>query len=234
MKEPLAHFHSIHGFDRSFIRQLVCGEVYLGLMLDNGHIGVCSTMQQKVNLSIHDLDTIDHENISHRMVLTAYYNALFNYSNQYPGSSDIFDEINFRQFNNIVMIGYFQSLLKKFQRENIDITVFDNLAERSWITEPGRQPEYIKNAEAVILTGTSVFNNTFSNIVSWSKPGCEIFVLGPSTILHPDMFLYGNITVLFGALFALYDTTPLKIIKEGKGTRDFLPYMKKVYLKRME
>ena len=102
----------------------------------------------------------------------------------------------------------------------------------SGITKPEKQPDFIKIAEAIILTGTSTFNNTFSNIIGWSEQGSDIYVLGPSTILHPDMFLYGNIKVLFGALFEKYDNNPLKIIQEGKGTRDFLPFMRKVYLKR--
>jgi len=232
MLEPIAHFYSIHGFDTNIIQQLVCGELYVGLMLENGNIGVCSTLKRRVNLGIEDLETLDLHNISHRIALTAYYNALLNYSNLFPGSSDIFDEINFKQYNSIVMIGHFESLLQKFEGENINITVFDNLVEMSGMAKPEKQPEYIKNAEAVILTGTSVFNNTFSNIIGWSKPGCDIFVLGPSTILHPEMFLYGNIRVLFGALFEKQDDRPLKIIQEGKGTRDFLPFMRKVYLKR--
>lgn len=201
-------------------------------MLENGNIGVCSTLKQRVNLDIQDLETLDLTDISHRIALTAYYNALLNYSNNYPGSSDIFDEINFKQYSNIVMIGHFQSLLEKFKRESIKITVFDNLVEMSGITKPEKQPDFIKIAEAIILTGTSTFNNTFSNIIGWSEQGSDIYVLGPSTILHPDMFLYGNIKVLFGALFEKYDNNPLKIIQEGKGTRDFLPFMRKVYLKR--
>ena len=117
--------------------------------------------------------------------------------------------------------------------ENINITVFDNLITKPGIIDPEKQQEFIRKAEAVVLTGTSVFNHTFSTVMDWTKAGCDIFVLGPSTILHPDMFLYGDINVLFGALFEKNDTNPLDIIEQGKGTRDFLPFMRKVYLKPM-
>lgn len=231
MQEPLTHFYSKYGFNPASIKQLVCGEIYVGLMLDNGNVGVCSTLQKKVNLKMHDLEPVDLENTTHRIVLTAYYNALLNYSNQYSGTSDIFDEIDFRKYNNIVMVGYFQSLLNKFQRENIDIAVFDHMVSEPMILDPQKQQEFNRKADAIILTGTSIFNETFPTIVGWAKTGCDIFVLGPSTILHPDMFLYGNINVLFGALFEKNDIRPLQVIGQGKGTRDFLPLMKKVYLK---
>ena len=230
MQEPLSHFYNKFGFNPAVIKHLVCGDLYVGLMLDNGNVGVCSTLRRKVSMDIQDLNPIDLENVSHRIVLTAYFNALLNYGNDFSGVSDIFDEINFSQYNSIVMVGYFQSLLKKFQDENIDLTVFDNLVHEPEISDSGKQKAAIQKAEAVILTGTSIFNNTFSDILSWNTTGCDIFVLGPSTILHPDMFKYGTIKILFGALFEKNDMNPLRIIRQGKGTRDFLPYMKKVYL----
>lgn len=234
MQEPLAHFYSKYGFDPASVMQLVCGEIYVGLMLHNGNIGFCSTLQQPVDLEAKDLDPVDLTNTAHRIVLTAYYNALLNYSNQYTGTSDIFDEIDFRGYKNIVMVGCFQSLLKKFQRENIDIAVFDNLVSKPLVMDPRKQEEFSRNADALILTGTSLFNQTFQTIMGLTKPGCEVFVLGPSTILHTDLFLYGNIRVLFGAVFDPHDQRPFRIIAQGKGTRDFLPFMKKVYLKPNE
>ncbi len=234
MKEPLTHFHKKYGFDPGSIKHLVCGELYVGLMLNNGSIGVCSTLKTSVSLSIRDLDPVDLTNTAHRIVLTAWYNALLNDKNRYNGASDIFDEINFRKYNSIVMVGYFQSLLDKFRKENINISVFDHQVSEPMILDPQKQEEFIRKADALILTGTSLYNETFQTIVGWTKPGCDIFVLGPSTILHPDMFLYENIRVLFGALFEKNDLRPLQVIEQGKGTRDFLPFMKKVYLKRNE
>lgn len=234
MLEPLAHFHSKYGFDPESVKQLVCGEIYVGLMLWNGNTGFCSTLRQPVDLEVKDLDPVDLTNTAHRIVLTAYYNALLNYANQYTGTSDIFDEIDFRRFKNVVMVGCFQSLLNKFQRENIAIAVFDNLVSNPLVLDPRKQEECSRNADALILTGTSLFNQTFQPVMGLIKSGCEVFVLGPSTILHPDLFLYGNIRVLFGALFEPNDQRPLRIIARGKGTRDFLPFMKKVYLKQNE
>jgi uncharacterized protein (DUF4213/DUF364 family) len=230
MPEPLSHFYSKFGFDPGSVNHLVCGEYYVGLMLNTGEIGVCSRLRSKVDLDIQDLNPIDLENMSHRIVLTAYYNAQLNYSNDFSGASDIFDKINFEKYRNIVMIGYFQSLLKKFQNKNIELTVFDNTVNKPEVADSEKQKFAVENAEAIILTGTSIFNNTFYEIMSWTESGSDIFVLGPSTILHPDMFQYGNISVLFGALFNENDMNLLSLIEQGKGTRDFLPYMKKVYL----
>ena len=231
MTEPIAHFYSKFGFDRSLIRQMASGGKYLAIMLTNGNIGVCSTLHKQIDITITDLNPVDTGKIPHRILLTAYYNALLNYSNSYPGPSDIFNVIRFSQYRKIVMIGYFESLLQKFKKEKIEISAFDRIVSGPGISPQNGQMEGIQIADAIILTATSVYNQTFMDIVNHSPADCKIFILGPSTTLHRDMFQYPNIQVLFGSLFKPYDTRPLHVIGQGKGTRDFIPFMKKVYLR---
>ena len=231
MTEPIAHYYSKFGFDRSLIRQTASGGKYLAIMLTNGNIGVCSTLHKQIDIAIADLNPVDTGKITHRILLTAYYNALLNYSNSYPESSDIFDLIRFRQYRKIVMIGYFESLLQKFRKDKIEISVFDRMVSGPGISPREKQRKDIQNADAIILTATSVYNQSFMDIVNRTRADCEIFILGPSTTLHRDMFQYPNIQVLFGSLFEPYDARPLQVIDQGKGTRDFIPFMKKVYLR---
>ena len=45
------------------------------------------------------------------------------------------------------------------------------------------------------------------------------------------MFNYRNIKLLFGSVFEPNDVNTLKIIQQGGGTKQFLPFMNKVFLK---
>jgi uncharacterized protein (DUF4213/DUF364 family) len=197
-------------------------------LLKNGNIGVCATLQSEVDVRIEDLNDFNIDLTPHRIVATAYFNAFFNYDRVYSKQIDIFDEIDFLKYQNIVMIGYFGSLTDKFKKASINLSIFDLKNNGNHLVDIQKQNEFLKNADVVILTSTSVINNTFLNIVNSTSDNCKIFTLGPSTILHPDMFSYRNIQTIFGSLFKNNDKELFDIIRYGGGTKRFLRIMKKV------
>jgi len=230
MREPIEYFFEKYGIDLKSINQIICGEKYVAVLLKNGKVGVCATLNNYVNIDVRDLKIPDIKNIQHRIVLNAYFNALFNYQNEYNTTIDIFDKIDFKKYNKIVMIGFFQSLVKKFENENIDLKIFDKAEEDEKLTNMSEQIAEVAKADALILSSTSVFNNTFMDLVSATKDTCDIYTLGPSTILNKEMFQYRNVKFLFGSIFGPNDVNTLKIIQQGGGTKQFLPFMDKVYL----
>ncbi|OFX21332.1 MAG: hypothetical protein A2041_07085 [Bacteroidetes bacterium GWA2_31_9b] len=230
MQEPLEFLFDKHGIDLQNIKHIVCGEKYVAVILKNGNIGVCATLNNFVNIEIRDMRFPDLKNLQHRIVLNAYYNALFNYENSYDTTVDIFEKINFSQYKNIVMIGFFRSLSEKFRNEGIQLTIFDKSDQDSILTDMNEQIVKVSQADAIIITSTSVFNNTFIELVNATKDNCDIFTLGPSTIMSNEMFNYRNVKLLFGSIFEPNDILTLKIIQGGGGTKQFMPYMKKVFL----
>lgn len=230
MNEPLEYFFEKYGIDLQNIKQIVCGEKYVAVVLKNGKLGVCATLDNYVNIEIKDLRFPDLKNLQHRIVLNAYFNATFNYNNQYDTTADIFDKIDFKQYKKIVMIGFFQSLVNKFEREKINLTIFDRAVKDDKLTDMSNQLKEVTKADALILSSTSVFNNTFLDLINATKDNCDIYTLGPSTILNEEMFQYRNIKFLFGSIFEPNDVNTLKIIEQGGGTKQFLPFMNKVFL----
>jgi uncharacterized protein (DUF4213/DUF364 family) len=230
MQEPIEYFFEKFGIDLKSINQIICGEKYVAVLLKNGQVGVCATLNNYVNIDIRDLKIPDIKDVQHRIVLNAYFNAVFNYQNKYDTKIDIFDKIDFKKYNKIVMIGFFKSLVKKFENDNINLTIFDKAEEDEKLTDMSQQLTEISKADALILSSTTVFNNTFSEIVNATKETCDIYTLGPSTILNEEMFHYRNIKLLFGSVFGSNDVNTLKIIQQGGGTKQFLPFMDKVFL----
>jgi uncharacterized protein (DUF4213/DUF364 family) len=230
MKEPIEYFFEKYGIDLKGINQIVCGEKYVAVLLRNGQVGVCATLDNYVNIDIRDLKLADVKNVQHRIVLNAYFNAMFNYQNVYDTTSDIFDKIDFKKYNKIVMTGFFRSLVKKFENDKIDLTIFDKAEDDEKLTDMSEQIAEVAKADALILSSTSVFNNTFIDLVNATKDTCDIYTLGPSTILNKEMFQYRNIKFLFGSIFVPNDINTLKIVQQGGGTKQFLPFMDKVFL----
>jgi uncharacterized protein (DUF4213/DUF364 family) len=87
------------------------------------------------------------------------------------------------------------------------------------------------HADTVILTGTTIFNNTFLDVLYSTGKNSSVFLLGPSNILSNDMFAYRNIEVVFGSVFEPYDHKLFDKIREGRGTQGFIDNLKKVYIK---
>jgi len=229
--DPIRHFYNETGFDRSQIDDLIIGDKYVALMNRQGNIGVCATLNTRVDQSILNARSPDLSNPSHRIILNAWFNSIHNYRREYTEIVDIFDRIDFSLHNNIVMVGYFESLYEKFTARNINLSVYDIAKKSSNLDDIESMEDSLHNAEAVILTGTTVFNGTFTSVIGKTGDNTDIFLLGPSNILSEQMFEYRNIKVVFGSVFERGDSRVLDKIAQGSGTRGFLQYLKKVYIK---
>ncbi|MCD4768800.1 MAG: DUF364 domain-containing protein [Bacteroidales bacterium] len=230
MDEPIRYFLNREGFNRNEIKDYVIGEKYVGIMHQNGQIGVCATLGTDVSDDLLTGNMPDTTNPSHRIILNAWFNAVCNYSQRYDDIIDIFDSIDFTKQGKIVMVGYFESLHEKFRRCSIDLEVFDIQKESSILTGLNRFEKSLYEADTIILTGTTIFNNTFMDVIGKSSEGANIFLLGPSNILSEEMFKYRNIKVVFGSMFEPGDRQLFDKIKAGKGTRGFIDNLKKVYI----
>ncbi len=225
--DPLELLLSIHVFDLSLVDEIATGQKYTGIMLKNGQIGVCANLNNLVSIEKNDYQKININNIVHRIILTAYFNALLNYSEFTKEGKDIAEDINFRKYSNLVMIGYFNSLVNHFKKEEIPLTIFDRRRDDKTITAMTNQKQVLLKADAVILTSTSIFNQTFPEIIKSIKTDCQVFLLGPSSIMAEEMRFYKKVKKIFGATFSKSDHRILEIIKKNGGTRDFLKYENK-------
>ncbi len=230
MEEPIRYFYSKKGFDRANIKEYVLGEKYVAIMNTNGNIGVCATLGNKMNNELLLDEVPDMNNPVHRIILNAYYNSIYNYEREYMDIRDIFDRIDFSKQHRIVMIGYFESLYEKFRDTSISLEVFDIHKESNILSDISKMEGSLREAGTIILTGTTIFNNTFNDVIRVTPEGCNIFLLGPSNILSDEMFRYRNIKIVFGSVFRNSDRRVLDSVSRGDGTRGFLPYLNKVYI----
>ncbi|MCK4654696.1 MAG: hypothetical protein KAU01_09640 [Candidatus Cloacimonetes bacterium] len=225
--DPLELLLEKYNFNLRKINKLTTGAKYTAILLKNGNIGVCANLGHKIISQIDKYLNIDLNNFSHRIVLNAYFNALLNYDDEFCKSGDIFEKINFRKYKHIIMIGLFKPIVKKFQENNIPLTVFDYRKSETLITSNSKQRQHLQEADTVILTATSIFNLTFLNITNNTGDNCEIFMLGPSSIMIKEILQYRNIKMIFGSTFKKFDDRVLEIIRNNGGTREFLKYGEK-------
>lgn len=232
MQEPLLHFFNNYKYDASQIGRVITGECFTAVELINGKIGICSNTNNKVDLNKINLNSLNQNSIQHRIILNAYYNAIFNYQQEYIIEKDVFDFVDFTQYQNIVMIGYFESTYTKFVNAGLKVSVFDIEKTDHALVSMSKEMDYVKNSDAILMTATTIANKTFFEIVNNTKEGCDIFLTGPSSIMHPDMFKFKNIKSILGSVFDNNDQRVLDSIEKGGCTRDFIKYGKKVVFVR--
>lgn len=230
--EPLVYFYSRYDYNPTLIAELVTGERYTAVLLNNGNIGVCANLQNKFGRENIIPVKINLDLTEHRIIYTAYLNATMNYENNYERELDIFEAVDFSIYQNTVMIGYFMPIVKKFDDAKIKLTVFDFLLEDERLSPHENKEECISKSDCLIVTATSIMNKTLWDLLSNSNSHCDIFLLGPSSIMHDDLFQHANIKKIFGSVFEKNDRRVLQLIKDGYGTRDFLKLGKKVVFEK--
>jgi len=214
--------------DKSKIEEFsfTAGAKYVAALSPQKKIGVCAT------LGVNVLDTALKPNLEkaeQRILANAAANSVLNYNVPFDGDGDIFQVVDFDKYKSISMIGYFCSLVKKFEGKDIKLNIFDIDQHEAPVIPMSQQKEYLKDSDCVIVTSTSISNNTFTGIVNNIPNSCDVYMLGPSTPLDDEMFSIPQVKGLFGSVFETNDTEVLNIIKSDGGTRVFMPRMKKVY-----
>lgn len=231
--DPIRHFYKKLGCRHELVQEMVIGEKYTAVLLQDGRIGVCATLGNVVEKVVPGF-TPNLKKPTHRIILNAYFNAMLNYEPEYAGHLDIFEAVDFSPYKKIVMVGWFRSLHQKFREAKIKIKVFDMLEDNRHLSPLEEMPDALAGADALVVSSTTMFNGTFKVVTDSVPAHCDVFMLGPSTIMHEDMFKYTRVKALFGSVFKPHDKTVLNIIRAGGGTPEFSGHMQKVFLVRPE
>jgi uncharacterized protein (DUF4213/DUF364 family) len=231
-RDILQQLYQKYSFKPDSLNRMVCGLKHCGVELKNGNIGICSTLGVVISSDESIFINPDFNRIDHRILINAWVNACANYDLPAKGEGDVFDVVDFKSYERVVMIGFFGSLSSKFQKEGIPITIFDLDPTDKPVAPIETQHMHLAKADAVILTATSISNMTFADLIENTSVHADVFILGPSTPFDIALLNYPKVKALFGSRFTPYDSRSLDIIETGGGTKSLLPYIKKVYLYR--
>ncbi len=229
MKDPLNILLELYSYDACNIQHAVFGQKYTAVVLKNGNIGVCATLENHIVNNIHQHPDQNLSDLSNRNILIAYFNALLNNEQDHDRNEDIFTAIAFSKYKNIVMTGNFKPLVPKFRQAGITLHVFDRIPGED-VLDMGRHREYLSACDAHILTSTTVFNGSFMDIREATPPSVHSYLLGPSTTMHEMYFTEFGMKALMGTTLGRNNEAALDVIAEGGGTRDFQKFGDKVVL----
>ena len=177
------------------------------------------------------LEKIKSEHPVERSMALALINAL-NFKNAFGLPQDDDNKIMFAQFKikkgcRLAMVGYFPPFVKKFEEMEVALEILDSSRGL------GRKKDFytkLQNwAQVLLITSTSILNNSTEEILANAGKDLKTIMLGPSTPMVADLFEFLPVHMLAGTVPVDRDNT-LKAIRHGMGTPVLHKHSRKVFL----
>jgi len=169
------------------------------------------TPLQIVGHKVSELFKHDKNSATVQILKIAVLNAFFQKfakTNTYKiiRNTDPIDILDLNKYKSIAMVGAFHSYINKISKFNNNLQVLE-LNKQAFL--PHHQKYYvpaekfreiIPASDLVIITGLTLVNNTFDNLLSVIPTTSKSIIIGPSSSIIPDLFFQKNIDIIGGTL----------------------------------
>ncbi len=235
-----------HKANQVMVECLCIGLGYTSVITEDGGMGVAYTLpDKKISCSIMDdhydfegkpavqlLEWINQPDSVKRSAALALINAL-NYDHAFSlpedrGNTALFERFSIDQGTKVAMTGFFPPLVKLFQKKNIPLEIID--AGRGIGNKKDFYNKLKTWADVLILSSTSILNNTTEEILNNVGPRGKTVMLGPSTPMVPEAFDHLPVHMLAGTVM-LDKKNALKAVRHGAGTPILKKYGRKICIK---
>ena len=140
---------------------------------------------------------------------------------------DAFQATGIRSGDMVVVVGAFVPFLHELKRRRQPYLVLEQnpatlKADELPFFRPADQATMVvPEADVVLITGTTLVNDTLEDLLALTKPDARVTVVGPTVGLLPDAFLRRGADVL-GSVQIIEPDAFLDVLAEGGGAPDFL------------
>ena len=151
---------------------------------------------------------------------------------------DAYDAATIRPGEHVVVVGAFVPFLKALKRAGQPFTVLEMDAatlkpdELAHFRHGNEASQVVPDADVVLITGTTLLNDTLENLLGLCRPNARVVLVGPTVGLYPDAFLRRGVDVLGGVTVTAPDAFLDVLAEGGSGYHFFGRSANKVILVR--
>lgn len=133
---------------------------------------------------------------------------------------DAFDAASIRAHETVVVVGAFVPFLRELRRMGARHFVLEKDPstlkphEMPYFREAERACEVVPQADVLIITGTTLANDTLGELIALARPCARIVVVGPTVTMVPDAFFEHGCHIVGGVKVTDPDAF-LDILAEG-------------------
>ena len=151
---------------------------------------------------------------------------------------DAFDATEIRKGDKVVVVGAFVPFLKELKRRGQPFLVLEQDAatlkadELPFFRQAEQAPEILPEADVVLITGSTLVNNTLEDLLALARPEARVTIVGPTVGMQPDAFLARGADVLGCVKISAPDAFLDLLAEGGSGYHFFGRSAQKVVLAR--
>jgi uncharacterized protein len=140
---------------------------------------------------------------------------------------DAFDAAEISPADKVVLVGAFVPFLRALKQRRQPFTVLERnpatlKADEMPFFRPAQEAgSVIPEADVVLITGSTLINDTLADLLALRKPAARVTVVGPTVGLLPGAFLRRGADIL-GSVRVVEPDAFLDVLAEGGGAPDFL------------
>ena len=225
------------------IRDVRAGLSYTAVLLEDGACGVAYTFRNELGQCCGILDEAGgligtdaakvipwakSDNRLKAAIGVAALNAVLNVPHTDWETGNVTGAMNIRPDDTFGMIGAFRPILSEIKSRTKNVYVFEqNVAEGSGLYPSETIPQHLPKCDVVMITATSIINQTIDGVVAHCKNAREVCLVGPSTPMCPEVLGQYHITLLAGSVVTNADMA-LQVVSQGGGTMSLKPAVRQV------
>jgi sigma 54 modulation protein/ribosomal protein S30EA len=169
---------------------------------------------------------------------TCYKKGLLDY--KVDINRDPFDNLDIKENSKTVVVGalvpYFKYLIKEnkdFTILELDKTTLKGEELNHFVQSPSKEAdEKVRDADYLVVTGTTLINDTIDHLLSLAKDDCEIVVVGPTVSMMPQAMFNRGVNHVGGVLVTDVDKVLDVIAEAGSGYHFFGKYAEKISISK--
>ena len=171
---------------------------------------------------------------------TCYKKGLLDY--KVDINKDPFGNLDIKGNSKTVVVGalvpYFKYLIrenKEFTILELDKTTLKGEELNHFVQSPSKEAdEKVKEADYLVVTGTTLINDTIDHLLSLANNDCEIVVVGPTVSMMPQAMFNRGVNHVGGVLVTDIDKLLDVIAEAGSGYHFFGKYAEKISITKCQ
>ncbi len=144
-------------------------------------------------------------------------------------NKDPIDMINIANYNNITIVGAFQSYIRKLKERNKNFSVLEldknalRKEDYKYFAKAETYKEVFEKSDLIIITGSTLVNNTLSNLLKNISKEKTVIITGPSGSIVPDV-LFENGVDIIGATNIIDSEKMFELVSQAATGFHFFKY----------
>lgn len=140
---------------------------------------------------------------------------------------DALDEIALPEEGYVTVVGALVPAIKKLKQRGRPFGILEldpstlKADEMEYLVPLDQASQAIPKADLLIITGTTLINDTLEGLLEIRKPGAETIVVGPTASMLPNAFFARGVNVLGGIMVTEADKVLDVIAEAGSGYHFF-------------